>query len=111
MFDLEKSIQAWKRSLQRQETFEDGTIADLEIHLRDIIDALRREGKSEEEAFREAAARIGGAESLAAECGKVREYRLDLRSPWRPSRFMPALLGNYLKVALRKFRQIGRAHV
>lgn len=105
MFDLEKSIRVWKRNLQRQETLEDGIIADLEIHLRDTVDALKSEGMPEEEAFREAAARVGGAENLATECGKVRDYRLDLRSPWRPSRFMPALLGNYLRVALRKFRR------
>jgi putative ABC transport system permease protein len=105
MFELEKSICAWKRNLRRQETFEDGMIADLEIHLRDIIDALKSEGISEDEAFRMAAARVGGAESLAAECGKVRAYRLDLRSPLRPARFMPALLGNYLKVVLRRIRR------
>jgi putative ABC transport system permease protein len=105
MFDLEKSIHAWTRNLHRQETLEDGTIADLEAHLRDVIDALKREGGSEEEAFREAAARVGGAESLASECGKVREYRLDLRSPWRPGRFMPALLWNYVKIVLRKIRR------
>ena len=104
MFDLERSIRDWKRSLQGQETFEDGTIADLEVHLRDSIDALKREGMPEEEAFREAVSRVGGAEGLAGECGKVREYRLDLRSPWRPSRFMPALLGNYVKIAFRKIR-------
>jgi putative ABC transport system permease protein len=105
MFDLEKSIRAWKGSLQKQESLEDGTIADLESHLRDIIDELTREGRSDEEAFREAAARVGGAEILAAECGKVREYRLDLRRPWRPTRFMPALLGSYFKIALRKIRR------
>jgi len=105
MFDLEKSIHAWKRNLQRQETLEDGTIADLEAHLRDAVDALRKEGTPEEEAFRQAVTRVGGAENIASECGKVREYRLDLRSPWRPSRFVPALLGDYLKVALRKLRR------
>jgi len=105
MFELEKSIHAWKRNLHRQESLEDGTIADLEIHLRDAIDDLRSQGLSEEEAFREAAGRVGGAKSLASECGKVREYRLDLRSPWRLSRFMPALFGNYLKIALRKIRR------
>ena len=105
MFDLEKSIYAWKRNLQKQESLEDGTIADLELHLRDAVDALKKEGIPEEEAFRQAVARVGGAERLASECGKVREYRLDLRSPWRPARFMPALLGNYLKIALRKFKR------
>lgn len=105
MFDLEKSIHTWKRSLQKQETLEDGTIADLEAHLRDLIDALTSEGISEEDAFREASARVGAAEILASECGKVREHKLDLRRPWRPTRFMPALLGNYIKVALRKLRR------
>ncbi|MGB7297249.1 MAG: ABC transporter permease [Candidatus Aminicenantales bacterium] len=105
MFDLERSVRDWKRSLRRQETFEDGMIADLEIHLRDVIDALKLEGMSEEEAFRQAAVRLGGAENLASEYRKVREYRLDRRSPWRPARFMPALLGNYLKVAFRKIRR------
>jgi len=105
MFDLEKSIRAWKRNLHRQETLEDGMIADLENHLRDIIEALKNEGIPKEEAFHKAVERVGGAESLASECGKVREYRLDRRSPWRPARFMPALLGNYLKLALRKIRR------
>jgi len=105
MFDLEKSICAWKRNLYKEESLEDGTIADFECHLRDIIDALKKEGIPDEEAFREAAARLGGAESLASECGKVREYRLDLRSPWRPARFMPALLWNYMKTATRKIRR------
>jgi putative ABC transport system permease protein len=105
MFDLEKSIHAWKRNLQKQETFEDGMIADLENHLRDIFDALKSEGIPEEEAFREAVARVGESESLAAEYGKVREYKLDLGSPLRPARFMPALLGNYLKTATRKIRR------
>ncbi len=105
MFDLEKSIRTWKRSLQKQETLEDGTIADLEAHLRDIIDELRKEGIPEEGAFDKAVARVGAAESLATECGKVREYRLDLLSPWRPTRFLPALLGNYFKVGLRKIKR------
>jgi putative ABC transport system permease protein len=105
MFDLEKAVREWKRSLRRQETLEDGTIADLESHLRDVIDELKDEGVPEEKAFDEAVARVGGAEVLASECGKVREYRLDRRSPWRPARFMPALLGNYIKVALRGIRR------
>jgi len=105
MFDLEKSIGAWKRNLRKQETLEDGIIGDLEAHLRDAVDALKRDGLPEEEAFRQAVARVGGAENIASECGKVREYRLDLRSPLRASRFMPALLGNYFKIGLRKFRR------
>ncbi len=104
MFDLKKSIDSWKRTLRKHETFEDGMIVDLESHLRDAIDSLKSEGMHEEEAFREAVKRVGADESLAAECGKVREYRFDLRSPWRPSRFMPTLLGYYLKFAWRRMR-------
>ncbi len=105
MFDPEKSIQAWKRHLRAQEAFEDGMIADFETHLRDTIEALKKEGLADERAFNLAAARVGAAESLASECRKVREYKLDLRSPWRPARFMPALLGNYLKAALRRIKR------
>jgi putative ABC transport system permease protein len=105
MFELSKAIRDWKRSFQKEATFEDGFIADLELHLRDAVEELKREGIAEEEAFREAAARVGTAESLAAEYGKVREYRLDLSSPWRPARFVPALPWHYLKVALRKIRR------
>jgi putative ABC transport system permease protein len=105
MFDLERSIDSWKRTLWKHETFEDGMIADLENHLRDAFDALRSEGMREEDAFREAAKRIGAIENLASEYGKVREYRLDRQFPWRPARFMPTLLGNSLKVAVRKIRR------
>jgi putative ABC transport system permease protein len=62
MFDLEESIRLWKKNLQKQPTFEDGTVADFENHLRDAIEELRSEGVPEEKAFREAAARVGGAE-------------------------------------------------
>ncbi len=105
MFDLERSVRDWKRNLRKQETLEDGTIADLENHLRDAFDALKSEGMQEEEAFCEASKRVGAIESLASEYGKVREYRLDLRSPWRPARFMPALGWNYFKIAARKFKR------
>lgn len=105
MFDLEKAINAWKKSFRKHKTFEDGMIADLENHLRDSFDVLRSEGMPEEESFREATRRVGTIETLASEYGKVLEYRLDRRSPWRPSRFMPALLGNSLKIAVRKIRR------
>jgi hypothetical protein len=105
MFDLEKSIQAWKKNLRTHDAFEDGMIADFESHLRDAVEALKKEDLADEDAFRQAAARVGAANRLASECTKVREYKLDLRAPWRPARFMPALLGNYLKVALRKIKR------
>jgi hypothetical protein len=40
MFNLDQEIKKWKRSLAKYESFEDGTIAELESHLRDNIDDL-----------------------------------------------------------------------
>ena len=105
MFDLEKSIKNWKKTLQKHETFEDGLIADIELHLRDAYDSLKREGFGEEEAFRDAAAQVGTAESIASEYNKNRVLSLNRRSPWRLSRFMPALAWNYVKTAWRKIKR------
>jgi putative ABC transport system permease protein len=105
MFDLEKAIKEWKKGFARHESFEDGLVADMELHLRDNFAELKEQGFSDEEAFQRAVEQVGSAERIAAEYGKNRELALDRRSPWRPARFMPALLLNYIKVALRKMRK------
>jgi putative ABC transport system permease protein len=105
MFDLDKEIRKWKKSLKRYDVFEDGLIADIEIHLRDAYSAQRKAGHREEDAFRQAIAQVGTAESIAAEYNKNRTVMLDRRSPLRPGRFMPALFWNYTKAALRSFRR------
>ncbi|MBN1939568.1 MAG: ABC transporter permease, partial [Candidatus Aminicenantes bacterium] len=105
MFDLESAINNWKRTFRRQAAFEDGFIADLEVHLRDLIEELKTEGHSDEDAFREASSRLGTADSLAPDYDKVKEYRLDRRSSWRPARFLPGLPWHYAKVAFRKIRR------
>jgi putative ABC transport system permease protein len=108
MFDLEKAIKGWIKDLHKYEAFEDGLIADLELHLRDVYDSQRKKGVDEEEAFRVAVARVGTAGSIAAEYTKNRLAGLDRRSPLRLSRFMSPLVWNYFKIALRKVRrQIG----
>jgi putative ABC transport system permease protein len=105
MFDLEKEIREWKKRFGKHEAFEDGLVADMELHLRDAFANHTAEGLGDEEAFEKAVEQIGTAERLAAEYAKNRELALDRRTPWRPGRFMPALLWNYTKTALRK---IGR---
>ncbi len=105
MFDREKAIAEWKGRLRAQETFEDGLVADLESQLRDSIDDLKREGTTDEDAFREAESRLGSPEAIAAEFKKNRRAALDRRHPFRPSRFFPALASNYLKTAWRKARR------
>jgi putative ABC transport system permease protein len=105
MFDLETAIGEWKKGFRKYESFEDGFIADMEQHLRYAFAALLAEGIDEREAFQKAVGQVGTAERLASEYQKNRELALDRRAPWRPGRFMPALLWNYLKVALRTFRR------
>ena len=112
MFDLEQAIRGWTKTLQRSEAFEDGMIADLELQLRDTYEALKREGVAAEEAFRQAVARVGTPEAIAAEYRKNQALALDRRRPWRPSRFLPALGWSYLKTAWRKMkRQKGYAFI
>jgi putative ABC transport system permease protein len=105
MFDLEKAIKRWKKDLQKHEVFEDGLVADIELHLRDAYEAQRRAGLDEEAAFQKAVAQVGKADSIASEYDKNRLVKLDRHSPLRPGRFMPALVWNYIKTALRVIRR------
>ncbi len=105
MFDLEKAISEWKARLRRYDVLEDGPIAELEAQLRDSIDASKDEGASGEEAFGQAEARLGSPEAIAGEYRKNRLAALDRRRPFRASRFMPSLAGNYLKTAWRKAKR------
>jgi len=105
MFDMEKAIIQWKKTLRKNEALEDGTITELESHLRDEIDSLIRSGISEEKAFEKAAVEIGITDDIGQEFYKTHTRRLSGRPPWKPPRFMPELLWNYGKVALRKIRR------
>jgi len=102
---MEKAIIQWKKTLRKNEALEDGTIVELESHLRDEIDSLIRSGIGEEEAFEKAAAEIGITDDIGQEFYKTYTRRLNGRPPWKPPRFMPELLWNYVKVALRKIRR------
>ncbi len=104
MFDLEKAIREWKKDFQKQESFEDGFLADIELLLRDAHNSYRRDGMAEDEAFRAAVAQVGTASSIASEYRKNQLVGLDRRAPFRLSRFMPDLLWNYAKIAVRKIR-------
>jgi putative ABC transport system permease protein len=105
MFDLEKAIKQWRKKLRKIEALEDGYIAELESHLRDEINHQMKHGAKEEEAFRKAVQSVGQPESIGEEFYKTYTRRLSGRPPWKPPRFMPELLWNYVKVALRKIRR------
>jgi len=108
MFNLETAIKEWKRNFQKQAGFEDGLLADMELHLRDEYEAQRNGGLTDEEAFRVSAEQVGLAELIAAEYGKNVVVARNRRAPLHPARFMPSLAWNYLKIAARK---IGRQKV
>jgi len=105
MFDLEKAIREWKKSLFKDPGIEESYIIELEEGLREEIEELCEEGLSEEEAFRRVAAEMAPADVLGAEFYKVRTTRRSGRPSWRAPRFMPELLWSYLKVALRKINR------
>ena len=100
-FDLDREIEHWSKSLRSQTAIEDGDAADLEGYLRDKIEDLVRGGLSEKEAFERAAREFGAGDALGE------DYRRSRATSGfgGPPRFMPALLWNYAKIALRKLRK------
>jgi putative ABC transport system permease protein len=105
VFSLEREIKEWKKSLLKQDVFEDGLLAEIESHLRDAFDEGRSAGLDEASAFQAAVDRVGPAERIASEQRKNREVALNRRSPFRLGRFLPALAGSYVKSALRAVRR------
>jgi len=108
MFDLENEVKRWRKELNKNEALEDGYIAELESHLRDEVQMHLDQGFGQREAFTKAVESIGAAEQIGAEFYKTDSRSLSSNPPWKPSRFMPALLWNYAKIAVRKIlRQKG----
>lgn len=105
MFNLEKSIKQWRKSLNKNEALEDGYKEELECHLRDKIEHLMSHGASEEEAFQEALGKIGDASHIGGEFYKTNTRHLSGRPPWRKSLWMPGLLSSYFRIAFRKVRR------
>jgi len=104
MFELEKAIRDWKKSLFRSQNMEEPDIAELESHIRDEIDRLLKEGLDEATAFQKAVKDTESFESLEAEYGKVRRLRF-YGSAWNPARLLPAFAWSHLKIAVRKMKK------
>ncbi|MBN1270779.1 MAG: ABC transporter permease [Candidatus Aminicenantes bacterium] len=102
-FDLEKAVQKWKKGLYACDSIEDSDITELESHLRDEIDQLKKEGFDLETSFRKAAEKSAAPESLREEYKKLR-IQSNSRPFWHPSRFMPSLIWNTMKIAFRKIK-------
>ena len=83
MFDFEKATQEWKRSLRKNESLEDGYVAELESHLRDEVENLRKKGLSAEEAFIQAVEDIGQIQPIGGEYHKISTLKRTGRPPWQ----------------------------
>jgi len=105
VFDLEKSIKNWRKTLNKNEALEDGYKEELESHLRDKIDFLIGMGSSEKEAFEEAVKKIGEAKSIGEEFYKTYTRHISGRPPWNQRHWMPSLISNYFKMGLRKIKR------
>lgn len=105
MFDLEKAIKHWRKTLNKNSALEDGYKEELECHLRDKIDYLISLGFSETKAFEEAVNKIGDARSIGAEYYKTNTRHLSGHPLWKKSRWLPPLFSNYLKIGLRKIKR------
>ncbi len=105
MFKLENAIQQWRKSLTANPSLEDGYIAELEASLQDEVADLVQQGMSEEEAFRKVVSEMGQAEDIGSEFHKVYAVSPSGRPSWKPPRFVPALIWNSFKIAVRHFRR------
>jgi putative ABC transport system permease protein len=102
MFDLERAIAEWMKSLRRNKAVQDGDRVELEGYLREKIDDLVAGGMSEEEAFRKATGLFLADGVLDKEYLRARSRRgTPHGGPW----FLPDLVWNYWKIAWRKIRQ------
>ncbi len=96
MFDREKAVSAWLRKFKRHRAFDDGSLREMELHLRDHIDDLIADGVPENEAFEQAVRAFGDITDVARdELQNARPAPKHFFS-WRQS-----MLGSYLKIALR----------
>jgi putative ABC transport system permease protein len=95
MFDPEKAIREWRRSLQKSTTLTESDIAELESHLRDEMDRRTTAGADAESAFRAAVDKSAAPDDLGAEFGKSRRHR-------SPRNALLGLFPAYLRLALRR---------
>jgi hypothetical protein len=92
-FDLNDAVRRWREVLATSPAFRGENLDELEVHVRDGVDALVAKGLSPEEALLIARRRVGSPEALGAEFGKVnRDYVWLTRGLW--------ILGGMLGIGL-----------
>ncbi len=71
MFDLEAAISQWRRQVESTWIGDQSALAELEDHLREEIAALVQSGHADEEAWREAASKLGDPVAIGHEFSKI----------------------------------------
>lgn len=104
MFDLDKAVRRWKQGLRRFEFLEDGTLLELESHLREEIDRGLADGRDARSAFEAAVRAVGFPEAIAADYRKANARPLALAGGAKRG-LAPALFLNHIKIAVRKIRR------
>ncbi len=105
MFNLEKAIGKWKKSLRKNPALEDGYIGELESHLRDLIDEHVDQGISLEGSFNYAVEQLGDTYELGNQFYKTYTTKYSGRPSWQTPVWMPSLLWNYIKIAIRNIKR------
>ncbi|MEQ8626034.1 FtsX-like permease family protein [Ekhidna sp.] len=96
MFDIDKAIKTWLRSFRKHRAFDDGTIREMELHIRDHIEDLEARGYNKKEAFEFAVSEFGEISPMADEEFSNIKSRTTLKSL-----IHAAMFKNYSKVAIR----------
>ncbi|HNP18030.1 MAG TPA: ABC transporter permease [Fulvivirga sp.] len=97
MFDIDKAISNWLKSLRKHRAFDDGEIREMELHIRDHIEDLMSEGLSKKEAFDKAISEFGEVSEMAQE-----EFTTQRRKPTIKSFLFSTMLNNYTKTSYRR---------
>ncbi len=106
MFNIEKEINKWKKTLRKNPSLEDGYIDELVSHLRDDIDKYVRDGLLEDEAFNKATNKIGEIQQMGSEYFKSNTTnKISCRPSWQAPRWIPVLFWNYYRVAIRNLKR------
>ena len=71
MFDLETTIKNWRRQTEAKWTGDKSTLDELEDHLREEVAVLSRAGRSEQDAWTAAIAKLGNPAAIRREFDKI----------------------------------------
>lgn len=102
MFNLDKAIAAWQRTLEHNQAFSREDREELDAHVRDYVERLRAEGHSDEAAWAQVMQRMGDYGTVESEYQKVYWSKQRNRNTLLKTILWEVIMfKNYVKVALR----------